>query len=169
METVTTSLTKKNNSSKFIISFLIFLVLISIGFFIARGLMKGENISETETSASDAEDKVNYALGEILVSFKNTPQLDVTTQLQKISNLSDLKLKRKINSKLYLYESPTLRNNSIVGINAVNSAEVFTSGKWGKLDSGMNKTLIAINSNSGDLIPEFEYAEPNYKVQTFTR
>jgi hypothetical protein len=167
METVTTSLIKKNNSFKFTISFLVFLILISVGFFIARALMGGENIAETETSASDVEDKVNYELGEILIGFKSDPQMDVTSQLQKATTLSDLKLKRKINSNLHLYESATLRNYSIVNLSSTNYTPVVS--RWGNLDDGMERILSQIESNAPTQVTQFEYVEPNYKIQTFSR
>lgn len=151
--------------STMFMSFAVLAVLVAAGFFAARGL-RNENIAETETSASNAADKVNYAVGEILVSFKAEPPTDVTTRLQQaVPQVSDLKLKNKVTPTIYLYESETLKNNSIIGINSGS----FTSGKWGKVDNGMNTVLTSLNKDAKSTIPEFDFAEPNYKVETFRR
>lgn len=143
---------------------LVFLILLGIGvFFIARTLMNQSNISEKSTSASNAIEEVDYMPGEIIIGFDSVPTISSDSQLLKLTQLPDFKLKKRLNETTYLYESITLRDNALVGINTGNTE----NGKWGVMDQGTIRTLTLLNEKGKQDVPGFKYAEPNYKVQTF--
>lgn len=145
------------------ISMSVVAILVSGGFFVSRTLMEQNNIAETQTSASNVSERVNYAPGEFLVSFSSPPANTFESELQDATQLFDLKVKQRLNDTTYLIESVTLRNNAMVGINSNN----LVDSKWGKLDFGTHRILTTLNENPEE-VNNLEFAEPNYTVQTFT-